>query len=184
MAALLSFWVLFFFFLGSCHWTALIILRCSFCKEPMVHAKEDWALWALSQDLFSAPNLHWAPKDQALCSHARWWATAQRRPAQPHTYHPHFLLDISLQPDHDLLDGNFHIYLLSTTSMTRPVICLKLWVFNKNYLEKEMHVETLKGTVTMLFVLSPKERKKKTWLFFFFLILEERWRKDSHLAKF
>lgn len=46
-------------------------------------------------------------------------------------------------------------------------LCLKLWVFNKNHLEKEMHVETLKQIVTMLFVLSPKEQKEKNLLNFF-----------------
>lgn len=49
---------------------------------------------------------------------------------------------------------------------TWPILCLKLCLFSQHYLEKEMHVNTLNGIVTMLFVLSPKERNKKPAQFF------------------
>lgn len=73
---------------------------------------------------------------------------------------------------------------LLSTSMPSPDLCLKLWVFNKNHLEKEMHVETLKRTVTMLFVLNPKNKRKKPSQFFFWCQRKGEGKKDSHLAKF
>lgn len=118
----------------------------------------------------------WVPtKNLSLCSYVRHWTRAQKE-AQPDPYCPHFLpTSIFLQSDRDLLNGNFHICLLST-SMPSPDLCLKLWVFNKNRLEKETYVGTLKQTITMLFVLSPREQKEKNLNFF--LMSEEGWRKE------
>lgn len=131
--------------------------------------EESWVLCVLIGGLFSAPSLHRGPtRKLILCSDARHWATA-RRAAPPDPYWPRFLpTSFFLQPDPALRDGNFHICLLPASRPSQD-LCLKLWVFNKNHFEQEMHVETFKRMVTRLFVRSPKEQKgKKPSQFFFF----------------
>lgn len=163
-------------FLGSCRWLWLKCFDNLFILLGTHDVcKESWALWVLIWDLFSAPNLLWVPtKSLTLCSYGRLQHSLI---LIAHI----FCLTASFSSlIITLLDGNFHNCFLST-SMPSQDLCLKLWVFNKNHLEKEMHVETLKQIVTLLFVLSPKEQKEKNLLKFFSDVRERVKESKTHI---